>query len=434
MKIFLSVLLCSFALLCQSQGYDTLRIMTYNLLYYGEVTSFCDNSNNNINSKDLYLKTIVKHVDPDLLVVNEMGAAQAYVSRIISKVLNTDGESKYKACAVKNNSFSSLANGMFYNKKRLELVSQKKIAFDLNGNDLVRVIDVNKFYYTDSELVDSSDTAYLYVAAAHLKAGNSNSDEQDRALAAESLMDYFSQIGANNYVLCGDLNLYSDDEDAFQNLISNSNGNVRLYDPINQSGSWNNNSSFSAVHTQSTRSSSTNGGCFSGGGMDDRFDFILMSGQVVQDTGTVSYIEGSYRALGQDGNHFNQAVNDGSNNSVPSVVLGALYEMSDHLPVIADIKVRLLEPAQDTTDTTTGISAAKKPLSTLWVQSDELRIDCHSNNVRFEILDISGRLVYIRESMSGFQTISLSELSSGMFIVKLSTPSQVQTQRIVLPR
>ena len=84
MKIFLSVLLCSFALLCQSQGYDTLRIMTYNLLYYGEVTSFCDNSNNNINSKDLYLKTIVKHVDPDLLVVNEMGAAQAYASRIIS--------------------------------------------------------------------------------------------------------------------------------------------------------------------------------------------------------------------------------------------------------------------------------------------------------------------------------------------------------------
>ena len=47
------------------------------------------------------------------------------------------------------------------------------------------------------------------------------------------------------------------------------------------------------------------------GGMDDRFDFIFVSEDLISGEDGVLYLENSYLAEGQDGNHFNQSVNDG---------------------------------------------------------------------------------------------------------------------------
>ena len=52
------------------------------------------------------------------------------------------------------------------------------------------------------------------------------------------------------------------------------------------------------------------------GGMDDRFDFIFVSEDLISGEDGVMYLENSYLAEGQDGNHFNQSVNDGLNSSV----------------------------------------------------------------------------------------------------------------------
>jgi hypothetical protein len=51
------------------------------------------------------------------------------------------------------------------------------------------------------------------------------------------------------------------------------------------------------------------------------------------------YLPGSLHPVGNDGLHFNSAINSGTNNSVPATVLTALYELSDHLPVVADFEV-----------------------------------------------------------------------------------------------
>ena len=110
-----SILLFSF-LFIQAQSKDTLRVMSYNLLFYGEVTSFCTSSNNNINDKDGYFGTVATYIKPDLLLVNEMGASQIYADRIIANVLNINGETRYERAAIQNNSFSSLINGVFYDK------------------------------------------------------------------------------------------------------------------------------------------------------------------------------------------------------------------------------------------------------------------------------------------------------------------------------
>ncbi len=92
------------------------------------------------------------------------------------------------------------------------------------------------------------------------------------------------------------------------------------------------------VQSQSTHTSSS--GCAVGGGLDDRFDFILISNNVKYGNKKVKYVPGSFHVVGQDGKHFNEAVNSApTNTSVPANVLSALYNNSDHLPVTLKITV-----------------------------------------------------------------------------------------------
>ena len=53
----------------------------------------------------------------------------------------------------------------------------------------------------------------------------------------------------------------------------------------------------------------------------------------------MEYIEDSLTPFGNDGNHFNQSINQGTNSAVSPEVADALYEASDHLPVFADFDV-----------------------------------------------------------------------------------------------
>ena len=173
---------------------------------------------------------------------------------------------------------------------------------------------------------------------AHLKAGNSSEDASERTIETTKLMNYLNNSSATgNYTLSGDLNVYTASEQAFQNLLFHSNTSIRFYDPVNKVGSWNNNSYFASVHTQSTH---TSGVCFSTGGLDDRFDFILASDEIINGSDYMKFIPGSYAALGQDGQHFNGSLTSSpQNNSVPEEVLNALYNMSDHLPVVMKVIV-----------------------------------------------------------------------------------------------
>ena len=67
--------------------------------------------------------------------------------------------------------------------------------------------------------------------------------------------------------------------------------------------------------------------------MDDRFDFILMSENVYSGAKGIRYMNGSYHAIGQDGNHFNSSINSPTNHDVSQEVANALFYNSDHLPI-----------------------------------------------------------------------------------------------------
>ncbi len=304
-------LLLSLAFIAKSQ--DTLTVMTYNVLNY---------PSSNTGKADT-LKPIIKYVQPDIFMINELESS-AGATTILTNALNVDGVSKYNRCTFYAGPNTN--NMLYYNSDKLVFYSQKEIPTAL------RNISEYVLYYKAPNMTPSSDTVFVFCYSAHLKASSGSVNEQKRNQEATIFKNYLaSRANLENVFLGGDFNLYTSAEPAYNTILNG--GSVKLYDPISSPGSWNNNSSFASIHTQSTRSGSlSDGGSF--GGMDDRFDFIFINNQIQTGAQGLTYVPGSYKALGNDGNHFNQSINSGTNNAAPSNVIDALYYMSDHLPVV----------------------------------------------------------------------------------------------------
>jgi hypothetical protein len=190
-------------------------------------------------------------------------------------------------------------------------------------------------------------TADFYLYNSHYKAENTTADADRRNVEATQVRANADALGEGvNLIYVGDFNVYSSNEPMYQTLRSAGAG--RAVDPLNVSNatqSWSNSSTWASLHTQSPCTSAT-GNCGVGGGVDDRFDFQLMSDEVFDGEG-FAFIPGSYRPFGNNGSTFNQSINAGSNTvTFPGVtsftkaqVLSALHTSTDHLPVVADYQV-----------------------------------------------------------------------------------------------
>jgi len=174
----------------------------------------------------------------------------------------------------------------------------------------------------------------LRVFTLHLKASQGSDNEQKRYLECVVLRDYLDTLpGDLPYIVAGDLNIYEASESAYQLLMSSGPG--QLFDPIDEAGDWHDNIAYAPIHTQSTRTSSGYGGGATGG-LDDRFDQILVSEDLLGGA-DLEVLTETYTAFGNDGQHFNQSIIAGGNSAVPYEVAEALHNASDHLPVIVDI-------------------------------------------------------------------------------------------------
>lgn len=325
---------------------DTIRVMQYNLFRYGE-------TNKEPSVKNPLLINIVNHIQPDIIGVNELSAVADYAQNVLTGALNVNGVNKWRRANLsKAGTDKSLTNTVFYDVNKFKLLKQDTVSI------VQREITAFNFMYNDSNISKTKDTVFFCVIVLHFKAGNTSSDAAVRANEASQIVNYINTFTtAKNIMVMGDYNVYSNTEGGFSNLVSNTNAINRLMDPINRVGGWNNNSAFADVHTQSTHSTQTGG--FSSGGMDDRFDIMLCSKSLLQDSLKMYYVPGTYKAVGNDGQHFNLAINDAPlNTSVPSTVLGALYNMSDHLPIVADFAIRPLKPLPQ------GVEGVKKKRST----------------------------------------------------------------------
>ena len=409
-NFFLILLIISFINIELSYS-QQLRHMQYNLLYYTENgAGDCDQTTNNLNSKDQDFKTIVKYVMPDVLTVNELGKGNSYPQRILDNVLNTNGVNYYAFAPTVSNSSGSITigNGLFYDTRKLVLKSTFYVSTS------VTYFNAYRMYYRSNELAQG-DTAFITFIVCHLKAGYNYDSE--RYTQVNQLMNRLISIGhADNYVLCGDFNVYDASESAYQQLVHHSNSLVRFYDPIDREGEWDDNPEFADLFTQSTHSGTTTNGCYSGGGMDNRFDFILVSDFIRNGTQRVRCLPETYQALGQDGNRRNGSIIDPTNTVVPANIANALYGMSDHLPVIMDYQI----------DATLGLHSADLllPVQVVNPVNDQLHIFTHfsyNEEITINITTLNGQLLYSEQRSAGDEeTVLPFPFAPAMYLVSIT--------------
>ncbi|MCD4773916.1 MAG: T9SS type A sorting domain-containing protein [Bacteroidales bacterium] len=414
MNRFLTIvlLLISFSLSAQ----DTLIMMHYNLLNYGNDYGGCDQSTNYLGDKDEYLKTIIPYINPDILTVNEIDCSSTIADRLLDNTLNVNGISHFQRAEQTCYSTPWIGNMLYYNSTKLGLHSQDVVTTN------IRDINLYKLYYNSSDLPVTNDTAFIICICTHLKAGSYPENLVERADETSRLMNYLDDIGiADNYIFSGDFNTRSSSEESFQNLVNHSNPDIRFYDPINQLGTWHDNSSYKNIHTQSTHTSTN--GCPSSGGLDDRYDFILISDNIKTGIDNVEYLDDSYQAIGQDGEHFNGALNSSpANTSVPADVLEALYRMSDHLPIVINLKVdKTLSIEEIQKDNFADISFTNPVNRNL---SFSIKFKTKPENFKVEVISLLGKQIYSQNfNTSGINfknTISLNNLKKGFYFLRIS--------------
>jgi len=301
MKFIFALML--FLLLFNQVSGDTLRVATYNILNYNGMLR-TDN-----------LETVIQSMNPDIIIVQEM-INQTGVDSFSVSVLN----SQYSTISFHDGDDTD--NHLFYKGDKLEFFDDNYLSTALR--------DIAEY---KMRIVENNELVYFY--SAHFKASQGSENEQKRLAEATIIRDHLNNHPTGtNFIVLGDFNFYTSAEPGYQKLIGDEADNDgKSFDPIDSPGDWHDDESFSYIHTQSTRAEQLDDGGATGG-LDDRFDLLLIS-ESFQD----NVIQGTYTEYGNDGQHFNQSINDGGNDSVSAEIADALYYASDHLPLYCEFVV-----------------------------------------------------------------------------------------------
>ena len=413
----LLIILCILGFVLPTWAQDTITIMQYNLLEYGNYNSGfaeCFETNNNTQRKDECIRILKDYVKPDIITVCEFGATATLQNDFLRHNLNINGATYWKSDNIINYAGSNIINHIFYDSRKMEL--KRHVALRTNPRDT----DIYELYLKTKSLA-AGDTIKLICIEAHPKAGQGY--ESSRRALMQVAMDYVNQHYANdNVLIMGDFNMYGASESGYRLLTQTySNPQICFIDPlfsIGGVGEWNNNSQYAQFHTQATRSYSDE--CFSGGGLDDRFDFILMADEIAFSYNHLRYVQGSFKAVGNDGQHFNQSVDQGYNSAVPAAVAEALYDASDHLPVTMKIAVDAHLGVSESDQPRLYANIAPNPatsVATVFFNNPK------TGQVRFEICSLQGQVVmseteYFGEGEQQFE-LSLGDLAKGFYLLRM---------------
>ena len=308
----------TFTLILSFLNASSVRMLTYNLL------NFSDD-----NERETHYITILESISPDLIVVQEI-IGQTGFANFQSDVLDVYESGQWSGAPFINQS-AQQDIALFFNHDLFTFINTDAIN-TAQSSGTRDVIEWN--------MIHNLSGIEFNIYGVHFKASSGSSNASQRLEEATILREHLNSLPiGKHFIVAGDFNIYSNSsstEPAFNMLTGDSDVNTgRLFDPINRIGNWHNNSSFSDVHTQSPRTTSFGGGA--NGGMDDRFDWLFVSENILSDQSSMMYIEDTYTAFGNDGNHFNDAINSGNNTSVSDEIADALHDASDHLPVYMDV-------------------------------------------------------------------------------------------------
>lgn len=392
-------------------SYSQLRVMSYNLLNF---------PTGNFQGRVDTLQNIIDYYRPHLLMVQELQNEDG-----LNQITDMMNELEYGNFASGNfvqqqsDPFNPyyLQQNIVFDQNYLTLKNQLEIITDIR--------DVNYFrlYFNDNELANGADTTYLHVFVTHLKSSSGSANEQLRLQMVEQFITYIENNldETDNILFAGDFNLYDTAEPAYQALI-NENNVIAMQDPFSAFGNWAvSNFQHREILTQSTRASQI-GNDGAGGGLDDRFDFILFSPALMNSLSPVHFIEGTFKSLGNNGTCYNQSItNCASGNEVPTDVLQSIYYMSDHIPQVCEIEVALelgvKESHQQNLELkwNSAIPANTEIAFTLYpYQHSKLSIS---------IFDINGRECYHSGTTVGYgpayYQIPITDFSDGMYMLHI---------------
>ena len=395
--------------------------MSYNVENYPN-----SRSGVSITSIEPYYKMIINEIQPDAIVAVEV-VQQSGVNQFLTNVLGSD----YKAANVTISSTNSLGNdgndcSFYYKPGVLTLVDYKAIP--------ARTRVISKF----TLIHNNSPKDTLIIFGVHLKANDYSSDNvlnaQKRTDAINSLRDETKQYPVNkNYIICGDFNIFSSNESAFQKMLDKSLPGYFI-DPLNAIGDWSGNSAFNNACSYSAKV------------LDTRLDMMLIS-PGVKTVGGVDYKEGSYKIFGNDGKHFGVAVNNGTNDwfSENPFVGTALINASDHLPVFADFTFGVSTDVSQGKDIPSSIELKQNYPNPFNPETNISYQLSYAGRVNLTVYDMLGRTVstLINEyKQPGFYNykFSLNNLpaggdaslfSSGVYFYQLKVGNFVQTKKMV---
>ena len=307
MNKILLILFILFINILDLKSQDTVKIATYNLLRYGS------NTNRNLD-----FKKVIDYIKADLYITQEL-TNNSGVTNFLNNVLNKDDN---KFLSAKFYDDTDIDQALFYDKNKFEILSTSKIEGD------PRNIVAYRLKHIQTEKI-------FFVFNLHMKASQGSLNEQRRYNQVEQLINYTKQMNEDHfYVVAGDFNIYSTNEPAYQKFFeTTSTGYGKFNDLVKVEGTYRN-SEYAIYHTQSPRTSQFGGGA--SGGMDDRFDYILFSDSLM-DSNKTFVIKDSYEVMGNDGNHYDMAINVSPNSAVSQELADALHDASDHLPVSVDL-------------------------------------------------------------------------------------------------
>ena len=379
-----------------------IKVMSYNVLNYpfGDIENRIDT-----------LKIITDYVQPDLLLLQELKSRAALQE--IAEVCFSDYDAPYGASEfiqqISNpNSSWKLQQALVYNQGKFGMASEEVVT------SVHRDLNAFKLFFRDEALLQG-DTTFLYVFVTHLKSSQGFDNEQRRLQMMESFTTYFNTLPSNALAIFGgDFNLYNSDEPAYDLILSIAN-NIVWKDPINAPGNWHSSSyPFREIHTQSCRENSIFGDG-AGGGMDDRFDFIMASTELMNQANPIHYTPNSYLALGNTGDCYNETILDcDQNNPVPYSVLSALYYMSDHLPVVMELEAEAAVSVAD---------LSLEPNIFIFDQNNgsaEVHIRNYDQRLsRIQILNAMGQTIQeVNPNSNHFATL---HLSPGIYVLAITT-------------
>ncbi|MCS6776045.1 MAG: dockerin type I domain-containing protein [Chloroherpetonaceae bacterium] len=330
-SVLLGLLLCVLPLTVRAQ----LRIVTWNISKYN-------------GGKQSDIQTAVyatfngRSLAPDIIICQEFMSSTAVNDFRVALNTAPGSPGDWAAAAFVNGPDTDSA--FFYRTSKVRLLQQWVVSAGSSSSSghprhLMRYDIELKGYINAPPRIACYST--------HMKAGSTSTDQMRRRIEAERIRANAETLPPDySFIVAGDFNIPGASEAAYVELVSSrSNNRGRCFDPVNSPGNWNNNFSFRFLHTQDPAIQ-----------MDDRFDQILVSADLIDGNG-LDYIGNpnfpfstftwndpnhSYRTWGNDGGSYNTVLRTTGNTMVGPAIAQALINLADgsgHLPVYLELRL-----------------------------------------------------------------------------------------------